>query len=94
MAKHSVDLLDQELVELGRWWGKDKNKQKGMDIVEIDLVGKFDDGSMIFGEVKWTDDFVNPGILLGLKKKSELFPCGYQRFILFYKSGFSSELVS
>ena len=93
MAKHSVDLFNQELVELGRWWGRDKNKQKGMDIVEIDIVGKFEDGSMIFGEVKWTDNVVNLSTLLDLKNKSDLFSSEHQGFILFSKSGFSKELI-
>jgi AAA+ ATPase superfamily predicted ATPase len=85
-------LFKREIKELGKWWGKDKNKTRGKDIVEIDVVGSLDNGQMIFGEVKYTKQQVDIDILFELKKKSELLSKDNSIYILFSKSGFSEAL--
>ncbi|MEA2095139.1 MAG: ATP-binding protein [Candidatus Cloacimonadota bacterium] len=71
----------------GRWW--DKNN-------EIDVVGIGDD-NIIFGECKWSKKHVGINILTKLQTKSVNVKWKSKKrneyFVLFSKSGFSSELI-
>ena len=71
----------------GRWW--DKNS-------EIDVVGVGDD-NIIFGECKWSKKHVGISVLKELQAKSKSVKWGSKNrkeyFVLFSKSGFSSDLI-
>ena len=71
----------------GRWWDKDD---------EIDVVG-IGGNNIIFGECKWSKKHVGMSVLNELKIKSKSVNWGSktrnEHFILFSKSGFSSELI-
>ncbi|MFH1610408.1 MAG: ATP-binding protein [Patescibacteria group bacterium] len=74
---------------LGRWW--DKNE-------EIDLIGfNNNTGQIIFGECKWSNKPIGINIYENLKRKSKLVEWGNEDrkefFVLFSKSGFTSEMV-
>ena len=73
---------------IGRWWEREK---------EIDLVGlNSQTKEIIFGEVKYSSRPVGLKVFLELKKKSQFVNwCPSKRkeyFIIFSKSGFSSQL--
>lgn len=73
------------LKKCGRWW--DKN-------TEIDLVG-FSDEFIIFGECKWSDNKVGINVYEELVKKSSKINTNLpKKYILFSKSGWSSELLN
>ncbi|MCD4818670.1 MAG: ATP-binding protein [Candidatus Cloacimonetes bacterium] len=71
----------------GRWWDKDN---------EIDVVG-IGGNNIIFGECKWSKKSVGMSILKELETKSRSVKWETKKrneyFILFSKSGFSSDLV-
>ena len=71
----------------GRWWDKDN---------EIDVVGIGGD-NIIFGECKWSKKHIGMSILIELQTKSKSVIWGTKNrneyFVLFSKSGFSSDLV-
>ncbi len=71
----------------GRWW--DKNN-------EIDIVGIGGD-NIIFGECKWSIKHVGVSVLKELQTKSMNVKWGTKKrkeyFVLFSKSGFSSDLI-
>ena len=71
----------------GRWWDKDN---------EIDIVG-IGENDIIFGECKWSQKHVGKNILTELQIKSKEVKWGSKSrkeyFILFSKSGFSSDLI-
>ena len=71
----------------GRWW--DKNN-------EIDIVGIGSD-NIIFGECKWSKKHIGMSVLIDLQTKSKSVIWGTKNrneyFVLFSKSGFSSDLV-
>lgn len=71
----------------GRWW--DKNS-------EIDVVGIGGD-NIIFGECKWSKKHVGISVLKELQAKSKSVKWGSKNrkeyFVLFSKSGFSSDLI-
>jgi len=71
----------------GRWWNKDS---------EIDVVGIGDD-NIIFGECKWSKKHIGMNVLNELKNKSKNVKWETKNrneyFILFSKSGFSSDLI-
>jgi AAA+ ATPase superfamily predicted ATPase len=71
----------------GRWW--DKN-------IEIDVVGIGGD-NIIFGECKWSKKQIGISVLKELQAKSKSVKWGSksrkEHFILFSKSGFSSDLI-
>ena len=79
--------IDFPLSKIGRWW--DKNE-------EIDIVG-LGEKEIIFGECKWSKKHVGLSVLLELKEKSKKVNWKNndrkEYFILFSKSGFSSDLI-
>ncbi len=79
--------IDFPLSKIGRWW--DKNE-------EIDIVG-LGEKEIIFGECKWSKKHVGLSVLLELKEKSKKVKWKNndrkEYFILFSKSGFSSDLI-
>lgn len=51
--------------ELGRWEGADRQREN----VEIDLVGRLDDGRLIVGEIKWSTSPYGLSLHTGLQDK-------------------------
>ena len=71
---------------IGRWWYKAE---------EIDIVA-FDTENVLFGECKWQNRIIGVNELNRLKDKAKFANqgrWGREYFVLFSKSGFSSELV-
>jgi len=77
---------DAAFIDLGRWWGTDKNAKRE---VEIDILGSVDAETAFFGECKWTNEKADLPVLNGLIQKSGLFAYTRKRFFLFAKTGFS-----
>ncbi|MFP4698491.1 MAG: ATP-binding protein [Eubacteriales bacterium] len=74
-------------IKVGRWWDKDKE----IDIIAFDINKNF-----LFGECKWRNEKTNIKVLQQLKKKVDYVKINYQKsyFILFSKSGFTTELLN
>lgn len=70
---------------IGRWWNK-KN--------EIDITAFDQNGNIIFGECKWTNNLIGIKELNALKEKSTSVEGSFRRkyFYLFSKSGFTDEI--
>ena len=75
----------------GRWWGPNpKEKQEE----EIDILAADGNKSALFGECKWKNSHAGIETLSELIRKSELHPCYTEKkYIIFSKSGFTSQLV-
>ena len=71
---------------LGRWWGNDPIRKCE---AEIDILAYADDDHAIFGECKWTNGYVDTGVLDSLVQRSELFRYRYKYLYLFAKTGFT-----
>ncbi|OQY42493.1 MAG: ATPase [Fusobacteriia bacterium 4572_74] len=73
--------------KVGRWWSKNE---------EIDVVG-LGKKEIIFGECKWSKKHVGLSVLFALKEKAKKIKwkntSREEYFILFSKSGFSSDLI-
>jgi AAA+ ATPase superfamily predicted ATPase len=73
--------------EIGRIWHAD---------FDIDVAGRLLDGSMLYGECKWWKDPVGENILDQLIERASLTSygrdCPKRQFILYSRSGFTSEL--
>lgn len=76
--------------EIGKWWGNNPYKKREE---EIDIVA-FNKDSIIFGECKWQNQKVGMSVLNGLIEKSVLFDYPNKYYILFSKSGFTSEVAN
>ena len=82
---------------IGRWWGRDQNKPKGMNDEEIDVVaiGKRSD-DILFAECKWSNAKVGIEIFNDLKRKARLVQWRNANrkecFALFSKSGFTDAM--
>ena len=76
--------------DIGRWWGSNPKEKKEE---EIDLIAVGSQGNALFGECKWRASCTGSETFDDLVRKSELFPCfAKKQYMLFSKSGFSSEL--
>ena len=76
---------------IGRWWGANP-KTRAQE--EIDILADASDKA-IFGECKWTSAEVGVDVLLGLRRKSELFVQYTEKtYVLFAKSGFHQSLIN
>ena len=80
-----ADLFQEEIVEFGGYWAKD---------IEIDLLAKLKDGTLIAGECKWKNHKVNKSILNKLINVTQKAGFEAKYYALFSKSGFSKELES
>ncbi len=74
----------EPVVEAGSYW--DKN-------IELDLLAKTANGTLIAGECKWKNQRISKNILNKLQKKCEVAHLDITYFALFSKSGFSNELL-
>lgn len=79
-----------EFSELGRWWGNDPIEKKQ---TEIDIMGKQDKQTALFGECKWTNEKVDLGVLETLIKRSKLFSYINVHLFLFSRSGFTKGCI-
>lgn len=78
-----------EFTDLGRWWG---TNPKTKSQKEIDILGT-NKNQAIFGECKWTNEYVDLGVLNTLIERSRLF--NYQRvhYYIFAKNGFTKGCI-
>jgi len=72
-----------KVVESGSYWDK---------YIELDLLAKTTNGTLIAGECKWKNQRISKNILNKLQKKCEVAHLKIGYFALFSKSGFSNEL--
>jgi hypothetical protein len=75
--------------KIGKWWGNNPFKKREE---EIDIVAIGND-NIIFGECKWQNQKIDVAVLNNLIEKSTLFDYKNKHYILFSKSGFTSEAV-
>ncbi|MBP2073398.1 DUF234 domain-containing protein [Thermoanaerobacterium thermosaccharolyticum] len=76
--------------EIGKWWGNNPYKRREE---EIDIVAINND-NIIFGECKWQNQKIDMAVLNDLIEKSALFDYQNKYYILFSKSGFTSEVAN
>lgn len=79
-----------EFTALGRWWG---NNPATKSQAEIDIMGKQDKDTVLFGECKWTNEKVDPGVLETLIQRSKIFHYKNTHLYLFSKSGFTKGCI-
>ncbi len=84
---------------IGRWWGKDPSKPKGMNQEEIDVVALNEKSKdILFAECKWSNEKVGKELYEELKRKAKLVQWHnddrYEHYALFSKSGFTDEMKS
>ena len=94
LVSKSIDIFGFDLLEAGRWWGKNSKKTRGKDIEEIDIVGSYEKNGLLFGEVKWKNARTGMDTFVSLKSKSEMFDCESRVFVIISRSGFEEELIS
>jgi len=73
----------EHIIEAGSYWDKH---------IELDLLAKTDEGTLIAGECKWKNQRISKNILNKLQKKCDVANLQIDYFALFSKSGFSNEL--
>ena len=78
---------DLHLIQVGRWWSKDK---------EIDLVGFSEDKEhVVFGECKYTSRPMDADVYWRLVEKAENVPlekARWKHYVLYSQSGFTTSL--
>lgn len=76
-------------LRLGSWWDKGE---------EIDIVADDGSGNYLFGECKWHENLVGPGVLRELRRKADLVArketVKTRCYALFSRSGFTEEVRS
>ncbi|MGC8680087.1 MAG: ATP-binding protein [Candidatus Micrarchaeia archaeon] len=82
---------------IGRWWGRDPSKPKGMNEEEIDVVALNEKSKKIlFAECKWRNEKVGIEIYNELKRKARLVQWYNKErreyYAIFSKSGFTEAL--
>ncbi len=82
---------------VSRWWGKNKSKEEGKNIEEIDIVAYSQErNEILFGECKWTDKKISVSLIDKLRKKSSILLENYNNcnviYALFSKSGFIGDI--
>ena len=76
---------------IGRWWGTNQKERREE---EIDILATDGKGGALFGECKWRNTRTGNETLEDLIRKSELLSnFTSKRFILFSKSGFTTQLT-
>lgn len=76
--------------DLGCWWGNDP---KSKCEAEIDIIGTDGDKTALFGECKWTNRYVDTGVLETLAERSMLFNYTNVYLYLFAKTGFTNGCI-
>lgn len=94
LISKSEKIFGVEFLEMGRWWGRNSKKSRGKDIEEIDIVARYENNGILFGEVKWQNIKIGKDAYMDLKRKSEMFQCADKMFVLISRSGFDDELLS
>ncbi|MCL4373600.1 MAG: ATP-binding protein [Candidatus Marsarchaeota archaeon] len=84
--------------KIGRWWGRDPSKAKGMNQEEIDVVALNEKSKdILFGECKWSSEKIGISAYNELKRKSKHVQWHnddrHEHFALFSKSGFTDEMA-
>ena len=72
--------------DLGRWWGNDPSEKRQ---TEIDIMGEQDKNTALFAECKWTNEYVDQGVLQTLLHRSCLFHYNHTYLYVFAKTGFT-----
>jgi hypothetical protein len=78
-------LKDERIVSIGRYW--DRN-------ISIDMIAKTKDGKVIVGDAIYTNSKAKKSDLNRLKDTASKLNINVDKFILFSKKGFDSELKS
>jgi AAA+ ATPase superfamily predicted ATPase len=85
---HSQERLPAPAQEVGRVWGAD---------YDIDVVGRLLDGSMLYGECKWSRNEVGEDILDTLIGRADKTPYGrgvdQHNFVLYARTGFKAAVL-
>ncbi len=89
--------LDFAIEDIGRWWGRNPEKNRDVNQEEIDIVALNENTKdILFGECKWTNNKVDVDLYYDLQRKSKLVQWhnGTRRehFILFSKTGFTMKM--
>ncbi len=83
---------------VGKWWGKNPDKKKGMNEEEIDIVAINDRKRILFGECKWTSEKTDVNVYEELRRKAGIVEWNsrsrMEEFALFSKSGFTDRMKS
>ena len=74
--------------KIGRWWGNNPKKKRQE---EIDIMSVCEEKALL-GECKWKNDKVDMSVLEILLERGELFHYINQSYIIFSKSGFTTEV--
>ncbi len=93
----SIDKRIFAITRIGRWWGKDPSKPKGMNQEEIDVVALNEKSKdILFAECKWSNEKVGVEVYEELKRKAKLVQWHnddrHEHYALFSKSGFTEEM--
>lgn len=92
-------LLGKSFSTCTRWWGKNRGKQKGKDVEEIDLVAYSGlRNEMLIGECKWNNRPVSPQVIEDLIARSRtllmMYPESSVTYVIFSKKGFTERARS
>ncbi len=87
---NAEELLPTLFLQIGRWWG---NHPKKRQEIEIDIMAKDADDTLLVGECKWRNAPVDLPILLNLIEKADMFPQGKKYYLLCSKSGYKTSLL-
>lgn len=72
ILRRHPDIIPQDFDKIGQQWGKNKNKPKGKQAYEIDIVAPHEKTkSILFGECKWKDNVSGKKLLKKLKTKAK-----------------------
>ncbi len=86
-----------EFTHVGKWWGRNPDKPKGMNEEEIDIVAVNDKThDILLAECKWTGAPVGIGLYADLKRKAKLVQwhndSRKEHYALFSKAGFTDGM--
>ncbi len=77
--------FQNQILDSGSYWDK---------YIELDLLIKFNNGTLLAGECKWTNHKISKNILNKLQKKTQKSHLDIHYFALFCKNSFSNELLN
>lgn len=87
---HGSRLVGQAIRQAGRYWTRDGG-------VELDIMGELDDGTLLFGECKWSSSPVGLPVYYSLRDKIAALPQKAStrnvRYMIFSLAGFDNDLV-
>lgn len=85
--RHSQERLPAPAQEIGQIWAPN---------YDIDVAGRLLDGSMLFGECKWSEKEVGEGVLDRLAERADLTSYGRgndrRHFVLYARTGFTESV--